>query len=278
MFFLAKYKFNWILFLTNQITSWGYFMRHYTVKECAILLSKSEETIRRWLRKGDVFPNAHYNSDKEGWKIPAADILLSKQSNNEQPKTLTVSQVASRLGKSEETIKRWLRSGKQFPNAFKNSDVQGWRIPENDITYMNFKQAPPVQTSVLSQSPSVPYTNVIHQEINQNRDLVTIAYKAVTLTSPTEDMVALLSQVGIQRCMEVLLIMQQSRLKVRNVEGFIKKAIRENWSTDTVPIKIPRNQSKKLYELTQNGYSQIVNNKENPAKDHVPFYNWLEED
>ncbi|MFE3974562.1 MULTISPECIES: hypothetical protein [unclassified Peribacillus] len=87
-------------------------MKHYTVKEGAILLSKSEETIRRWLRKGDVFPNAQYNSDKEGWKIPATDIfLLSKPSINEQPKTnnqtLTVSQVASRLGKSEETIKRW---------------------------------------------------------------------------------------------------------------------------------------------------------------------------
>lgn len=51
-------------------------MKHYTVKEAAILLSKSEETIRRWLRKGDVFPYAQYNSDKEGWKIPAADIFL----------------------------------------------------------------------------------------------------------------------------------------------------------------------------------------------------------
>ncbi|MFE3974563.1 MULTISPECIES: DNA-binding protein [unclassified Peribacillus] len=171
-----------------------------------------------------------------------------------------------------------VRSGEQFPNAFKDSDVQGWHIPENDLTYNKFKRAHPVQSPVKSQSPSVPYTNVIHQEINQNRDLVTLAYKAVTLTSPTEDMVALLSQVGIQRCMEVLLILQQSRLKVRNVEGFIKKAIRDNWSTDTVPIKIPRSQSKKLYELTQDEYSQIVNNKENPAQDHVPFYNWLEED
>ncbi|WP_260399850.1 hypothetical protein [Peribacillus simplex] len=93
---------------------------------------------------------------------------------------------------------------------------------------MNFKQAPPLQSPVISQSPSEPYTNVIHQEINQNRDLVTLAYKTVTLSSPTEDMIALLSQVGIQRCMEVLLIMQQSLLKVRNVDGFIKKAIREN--------------------------------------------------
>ncbi|MFF2498535.1 hypothetical protein [Peribacillus sp. NPDC058075] len=92
------------------------FLKHYSVKEVAILINKSEETVRRWLRKGDVFPNAHNNSDKEGWKIPAADIQLSKRSINEQPKTnnqtLTVSQVASRLGKSGETIKRWLRSGK----------------------------------------------------------------------------------------------------------------------------------------------------------------------
>ncbi|MEB2494312.1 helix-turn-helix domain-containing protein [Peribacillus frigoritolerans] len=240
-------------------------MKHYTVKEGAILLSKSEETIRRWLRKGDVFPNAKYNSDNEGWKIPAADIfLLSNPSINEQPNNqkLTVSQVASRLGKSEETIKRWLRSGQQFPNAFKNSDVQGWRIPENDLTYMNFKQAPPVQSTVITKSPSVPSTNVSHQEFNQhNRDLVTLAYKAVTLTSPTEDMVALLSHLGIQRCLEVLLIMQQSPKKVRNVEGFIKKAIRENWSPDKVPIRLPRNQSKRLYELTQDEFLQIAKKK-----------------
>lgn len=257
-------------------------MKQYSVKEAAILLNKSDETIRRWLRKGDVFPNAQYKSDKDGWKIPAADIQFSKLSINEQPKTnnqtLTVSQVASRLGKSEETIKRWLRSGEQFPNAFKNSDVQGWRIPENDLTYMNFKQAPLVQSPVITQSSFVPSTNDIPQEINQhNRDLVTLAYKAVTLTSPTEDMVALLSHVGIQRCLEILLIMQQSSKKVRNVEGFIKKAIRENWSPDAAPIKLPKNQSKKLYDFTQDEFL-IANKKESPAPSNVPFYNWLEED
>ncbi|WP_411740098.1 helix-turn-helix domain-containing protein [Peribacillus sp. S4] len=251
-------------------------MKYYSVKEVAILINKSEETVRRWLRKGDVFPNAQNNSDKEGWKIPETDIQLSKSSINEQPKTnnqtLTVSQVASRLGKSGETIRRWLRTGKQFPNAFKNSDVQGWRVPENDLTYMNFKQAPP-------QSPSVPSTNVIHHENNQhNRDLVILAFKAVALTSPSEDMVALLSHVGIQRILEVLLIMQQSPKKVRNVEGFIKKAIEENWKPDAVPIKLQRNQGKKLYDLSQDEFLQIVNKNENPAPSNVPFYNWLEED
>ncbi|MFF5399793.1 helix-turn-helix domain-containing protein [Peribacillus butanolivorans] len=246
-------------------------------------MSKGEETIRRWLRKGDVFPNAQYKSDKEGWKIPAADIQSLKLSINEQTKTnnqtLTVSEVASRLGKSEETIKRWLRSGEQFPHAFKNSDVQGWRIPENDLTYMNFKQAPPVRSPIIKQSPSVSSNNVIHQEINKpTRDQVTLAYKVATLTSPTENMVELLSHVGTQRCLEILLVMQQSRLKVRNVEGFIKKAIRENWIPDSVPIKLPRNQSKKLYELTQDEFLQIANKKENPAPSNVPFYNWLEED
>ncbi|WP_257143364.1 helix-turn-helix domain-containing protein [Bacillus cereus] len=46
----------------------------------------------------------------------------------------TVKELALTLQKHEETIKRWLRSGK-FPNAFCNSDKKGWRIPESDLVY-----------------------------------------------------------------------------------------------------------------------------------------------
>jgi len=40
------------------------------------------------------------------------------------------------LGKHEETIKRWIRSGK-FPNAYRNSDKEGWRVIESDLLKLN---------------------------------------------------------------------------------------------------------------------------------------------
>lgn len=47
-------------------------------------------------------------------------------------KEYTVKEVADILGKHEETIKRWIRSGK-FPNSYRNSDKEGWRIVESDL-------------------------------------------------------------------------------------------------------------------------------------------------
>ncbi|MGE7110129.1 helix-turn-helix domain-containing protein [Lysinibacillus sp. NPDC047702] len=49
-------------------------MKEYTVKEVAELLSKHEETIKRWIRTRK-FPNSYRNSDKEGWRILESDLL-----------------------------------------------------------------------------------------------------------------------------------------------------------------------------------------------------------
>jgi excisionase family DNA binding protein len=51
-------------------------------------------------------------------------------------KEYTVKQVAELLGKNEETIKRWIRSGK-LPNSYRNSDKEGWRIHESDLLNLN---------------------------------------------------------------------------------------------------------------------------------------------
>ena len=45
---------------------------------------------------------------------------------------LQLREVAERFQKSEETVKRWIRSGK-FPNAYKKTDKQGWQIPQQDL-------------------------------------------------------------------------------------------------------------------------------------------------
>ncbi|MGE8037743.1 helix-turn-helix domain-containing protein [Lysinibacillus sp. NPDC093692] len=51
-------------------------------------------------------------------------------------KEYKVKEVADLLGKHEETIKRWIRSGK-FPNAYRNSDKEGWRVIESDLLKLN---------------------------------------------------------------------------------------------------------------------------------------------
>lgn len=43
-----------------------------TVRETATHIKKSEETVRRMLRRGDVFPHAYRVTD--GWLIPWSDI------------------------------------------------------------------------------------------------------------------------------------------------------------------------------------------------------------
>lgn len=177
---------------------------------------------------------------------------------------LTVREVAELLQKSEETIKRWLRRGK-FPNAFKVSDKQGWKIPYKDINELSVGEKS--ITSMNHTNPSPSHNQQIEQKNNDQSELVLLAYQAVTMTSPTETILKLLTYIGIKRTLEILLVMQQSPNKVKNPEGFIRKAISKGWTPTTLPIKKERN------------IARIPNNiTENNIKRSVPFYNWLEED
>jgi len=47
----------------------------------------------------------------------------------ESLKEYKVKEVANLLVNHKETIKRWIQSGK-FPNAYRNSDKEGWRVIE----------------------------------------------------------------------------------------------------------------------------------------------------
>ncbi|EPC8419425.1 DNA-binding protein [Bacillus wiedmannii] len=180
----------------------------------------------------------------------------------------TVKELSLALQKHEETIKRWLRSGK-FPNAFRNSDKEGWRIPEGDLVH--FKQG----TGFVKED-SQQNQQVIRNEVEES-ELVKLAYEVVTLTSPTHEMFTLLSVVGIKRTLEILLIIQQSTTKVKNPDGFIKKAIRENWSPTTVPVKLSKKQSKHIYDFNQLDYEAMANQEQHEYQPKVPFFNWLEE-
>lgn len=181
-------------------------------------------------------------------------------------KEYSVKEVAELLGKHEETVKRWIRSGK-FPNSYRNSDKEGWRIIEDDL--LNLNNVVPINK--IRQQNDVAEANV------DETVLVKLAYQAVTLTSPTDEILSILSVVGVKRTLEILLIMQQSATKVKNPDGFIRKAIRENWSPTSTPIKLPKKQSQRLYELTQQEFDKSIQTVNNQQSEKRPFYNWLED-
>ncbi|KMN41079.1 helix-turn-helix domain-containing protein [Bacillus sp. LK2] len=182
-------------------------------------------------------------------------------------KIYTVKEVSSLIGKHEETIKRWIRSGK-LPNSYRNSDKEGWRILESDLLHIT--EIVPTKVEPHQDSHINPFTN-------EEDTLVKLAYEAVTLTSPTKEIHSVLSVVGIKRTLEILLIMQQSATKVKNPDGFIKKAIRENWSPTTLPVKLPKKQNKRLSDLTQQDYDTMQNKAENTYQSKITLYNWLED-
>lgn len=172
---------------------------------------------------------------------------------------LTVKEVAHLLNKSEETIKRWIRSGK-IQNATKENDKSGWRIPNSAL---NVLLASPM-TKNTTKINAIPADFSLSESQKQERELVILAFEAVTMTSPTEEIINILSFVGIKRTLEVLLTMQQSPTKVKNPIGFIKKAISKGWTPTTLPIKKERN----VARINKQNESTV------PLK---PFYNWLED-
>jgi IS30 family transposase len=173
---------------------------------------------------------------------------------------LTVKAVAKRLNKSEETIKRWLRSG-EFANAFKESDKLGWKIPLEDVQGVETSNC--ISPHLNEEMTEMYSSQALHNE--NSKELVSLAYQAVTMTSPTDTIINLLNYIGIKRTLEILLIMSQSPKKVKNPEGFIRKAISKGWTPTTLPIKKERNVAR-------------VQSEKSEYRRQVPFYNWLEED
>lgn len=172
---------------------------------------------------------------------------------------LSVRDAAVRLLKSEETIKRWLRSGK-FPNAFKVSDKDGWKIPLSDLNEHAL-------SPLLQEQTSMEFSSTMTAPINDDeKDLISLAFQAVTLTSPSDDILDILSTVGIRRTLEILLVMQQSSTKVNNPGGFIKRAIQEGWTPSSLPKKVDRRR--------QNLEDQLEI-KSSIKSSTFPFYNWL---
>lgn len=196
---------------------------------------------------------------------------------------LTVRDVADRIQKSEETVKRWLRSGK-FPNAYKVNDKKGWKIPHQDL--QTFQTS--IKQPVFKENKKIDDHSSLHPPQDENsKELVSLAYQLATKTLPTEIIIERLIPLGIKRVIEILLIMRQSPKIVRNPEGFIRKAIDNNWSLTTSPVgktikrkPLSREEWQKQQEQEQQQYDESVERSEYHRKqsEPIPFYNWLEQD
>lgn len=129
---------------------------------------------------------------------------------------VTVKEMAQHFGKNEETIKRWIRSGK-FPNAYKNSDKEGWKIPQWDLVSL----ANPLLIQCLGPRA---------ESNNTEREWVKLAYEAVLLSAPSEEMVSVLAFIGIKRTLEVLRMLRSKPSVEENPDQWIKQALTEGWS------------------------------------------------
>lgn len=69
---------------------------------------------------------------------------------------------------------------------------------------------------------------------------ITKAYQIATLTYPSFEVVELLKPLTFERTLELLLIMRQSPRPVKSPFNFLRRAIEENWTAETMPEKTNR--------------------------------------
>lgn len=69
---------------------------------------------------------------------------------------------------------------------------------------------------------------------------IATAYQIATLTYPSFEVIELLKPIPFERVLELLLIMRQSPRPVKSPLNFLKRAIQENWSPETMPEKVNR--------------------------------------
>lgn len=73
-----------------------------------------------------------------------------------------------------------------------------------------------------------------------NIRVIATAYQIATLTYPSFEVIELLKPLPFERVLELLLIMRQSPRPVKSPLNFLRRAIQENWSAETMPQKVNR--------------------------------------
>ncbi|MNW54622.1 hypothetical protein D3C74_322310 [compost metagenome] len=69
---------------------------------------------------------------------------------------------------------------------------------------------------------------------------IALAYQTATLTYPSFEIMELLKPLPFERVLELLLIMRQSPRPVKSPLNFLRRAIMEGWSPETMPEKVDR--------------------------------------
>ncbi|PSL41286.1 hypothetical protein B0H94_12032 [Salsuginibacillus halophilus] len=95
-------------------------------------------------------------------------------------------------------------------------------------------------------------------------ELIHMAFRLATLTDPSEEMQEVLEKQGVEAAFQALLVLRQSPKRVRNVEGFLKKALVMGWGPSTVPVRRSRLEAPQMPQ-------------QRPPLQH-PGYDWLEAD
>lgn len=77
-------------------------------------------------------------------------------------------------------------------------------------------------------------------------------YQIATLTHPTVDVIELLRPLPFERTLDLLLILRQSPKPVKSPANFLRRAIQEGWTAETLPENIDR----KVQRINQRSYER----------------------
>lgn len=71
-------------------------------------------------------------------------------------------------------------------------------------------------------------------------DVLILAYQIATLTSPDPEVFELLLPLPLVRSLELLLLIRQSPKPVKSPINFLRRAIEDGWTSETIPQRIDR--------------------------------------
>lgn len=83
-----------------------------------------------------------------------------------------------------------------------------------------------------------------------NIQAIATAYQIATLTYPSFEVIELLKPLPFERVLELLLIMRQSPRPVKSPLNFLRRALQEGWTAETMPEKVDRH----IANLEENTY------------------------
>lgn len=83
-------------------------------------------------------------------------------------------------------------------------------------------------------------------------EAISLAYQIATLERPSDEILDLLAVQPFERALELLLVLRQSSGPVRSPLNFLRRAIEENWTPETLPERINR----KVQSINQRHYER----------------------